>query len=64
MDFDYIKLKIEQKFPTMKCTYCRVEFVLLGVTRHINEYDKETTAYVYQQSKTVYCPYCGKRKED
>lgn len=63
MEFNKATISITKEFPTMKCT-CGVEFVLMGLQRLKNDYDEETINVFYQQSKTVYCPYCGKRGDD
>ncbi len=62
MEFNKATISFDQEFPTMKCDDCEVEFILLGITRHKNEYEEEITRYVDQQSKNVFCPYCGKKE--
>ncbi len=63
MIFNDATISFNHEFPTMKCCDCEVEFVLIGIMRHKNEYDEEIIKYIYQQSKTVYCPYCGKKSK-
>lgn len=60
MEFNKAILQLSQEFPTMICA-CGIEFIVLGVLRGKSEYDEEIVNHVYQQAKTVYCPYCGKR---
>lgn len=62
MIFNKATISFEQEFPTMKCNDCKVEFVLIGIMRHKNEYEEEITRHIDQQSKNVHCPYCGKKE--
>lgn len=61
MEFLKAPLTISQEFKTMKCG-CGIEFMLFGIVRRKDEETgDEIIDFWPQASRTVCCPYCGKK---
>lgn len=63
---DEVTITHEEKYPLIKCPFCRAMYVYIRVFRNEVEYRyaREIADTYFKQVSTDYCPNCGRVLKD